>query len=109
KIVIEDLNVKQMKMSHVASKGLQRSMFGYFKQVLTYKCEWYGKELILADKYYPSTQRCSECGFVKTKEDKITLYGNEKHGTKHNEYVCYDCGAIMDRDMNAVKNLLTLA
>uniref|UniRef100_UPI0012DCD036 zinc ribbon domain-containing protein n=1 Tax=Ligilactobacillus hayakitensis TaxID=396716 RepID=UPI0012DCD036 len=50
-----------------------------------------------------------KCGYIKTNEDKITLYGNEKHGTKHNEYVCYECGVIMDRDMNAVKNLLTLA
>lgn len=108
-IVIEDLDVKGMQMSHVASKGLQRSIFGYFRQVLMYKCEWYGKELILADKYYPSTQRCSECGFVKTKEDKITLQGNRKHNTKHNEYVCYNCGAIMDRDVNAVMNLLALA
>ena len=107
-IVIEDLNVKQMQMSHVASKGLQRSLFGYFRQVLTYKCEWYGKELILADRFYPSTQRCSQCGFVKTKTDKITLMGNAKHGTKHNEYVCYNCGLHMDRDQNAVQNLLAL-
>ncbi|WP_172573923.1 RNA-guided endonuclease InsQ/TnpB family protein, partial [Ligilactobacillus agilis] len=64
RIAIEDLAVKQMQMSRVASKGLHRSMFGYFKQVLKYKCEWYGKELILADRYYPSTQRCSQCGHV---------------------------------------------
>ncbi|PWT37248.1 transposase, partial [Limosilactobacillus reuteri] len=63
KIVIEDLVVKNMQMSHVASKGLQRSLFGYFRQVLTYKCEWYGKELILANQHYPSTQRCSQCGY----------------------------------------------
>ena len=44
-------------MTHVASKGLQRSLFGYFRQVLTYKAGWYAKEVVLADKYYPSTQR----------------------------------------------------
>ena len=107
-IVIEDLAVKQMQMSHVASKGLQRSLFGYFRQVLTYKSEWYGKELVIADRYYPSTQRCSACGYIKQGNDKVTLAGNEKHHTKHNEYVCYECGAVMDRDENAVANLLAL-
>lgn len=108
KIVIEDLNVKKMQMTHVASKGLQRSLFGYFRQVLTYKAEWYGKEIVLANQFYPSTQRCSECGHIKTGEDKVGLNGNHKHGTKHNEYICYECGAIMDRDENAVANLLAL-
>ena len=107
-IVIEDLDVKKMQMSHVASKGLQRSMFGYFRQVLNYKCQWYGKKIILADRFYPSTQRCSQCGFVKTGEDKISLDGNMKHKTKHNEYVCYECGAVINRDENAVMNLMAL-
>lgn len=108
-IVIEDLDVKQMQMTHVASKGLQRSLFGKFRQYLTYKCEWYGKELILANRYYPSTQRCSNCGYIKTGDEKITLNGNQKHKTKHSEYVCYECGAVMNRDANAVRNLLDLA
>jgi putative transposase len=108
-IVIEDLDVKHMQMSHVASKGLQRSCFGLFRQLLTYKCNWYGKELIIADRFYPSTQRCSCCGHIKTGEDKITLSGNKKHNTKHNEYACYECGFTADRDYNAVMNLLALA
>ncbi|WP_237745245.1 RNA-guided endonuclease InsQ/TnpB family protein, partial [Ligilactobacillus animalis] len=108
KIVIEDLAVKEMQMTHVASKGLQRSMFGYFRQILSYKCDWNGKKLILADKYYPSTQRCSKCGHIKTGEEKVGLNGNLKYGTKHNEYICYECGNIMDRDENAVYNLLAL-
>lgn len=107
-IVIEDLDVKKMIMSHVASKGLQRSLLGYFRQVITYKCNWYGKELVLADRHYPSTQRCSACGNIKTGGEKITLAGNKKHHTKHNEYICYKCGAVMDRDENAVNNLLAL-
>ena len=106
-IVIEDLDVKHMKMG-VASKGLQRAQFGYFRQCLTYKCDWYGKRLVLADRFYPSTQRCSECGNVKHGDDKITLSGNAKHHTGHNEYVCYNCGSILDRDENAVQNLLQL-
>ena len=108
KIVIEDLSVKTMQMSHVASKGLQRSMFGYFRQILTYKCDWYGKGLMLADQQYPSTQRCSKCGHIKSGNDKITLQGNRTHQTKHNEYVCYSCGAVINRDKNAVANLLAL-
>lgn len=108
KIIIEDLAVKEMQMTHVASKGLQRSMFGYFRQILSYKCDWYGKKLILADRYYPSTQRCSKCGHIKTGEEKVGLNGNLKYGTKHNEYICYECGNIMDRDENAVLNLLVL-
>ena len=108
-IVIEDLAVKDMMMTHVASKGMQRSLFSKFRQILTYKCDWYGKELILADKTYPSTQRCAKCGYVKTGDEKITLQGNQKHGTKHNEYICYKCDYCNDRDENAVLNLLALA
>ncbi len=108
KIIIEDLAVKEMQMTYVASKGLQRSMFGYFRQILSYKCDWYGKKLILADRYYPSTQRCSKCGHIKTGEEKVGPNGNLKYGTKHNEYICYECGFNYDRDENAVFNLLAL-
>ena len=108
KIVIEDLEVKKMQMTHVASKGLQRSLFGYFRQVLTYKAEWYDKEIVLANQFYPSTQRCSKCGYIKTGKDKVGLDGNQKYKTKHNEYICYECVFEIDRDKNAVKNLLAL-
>ncbi|MFD1421804.1 RNA-guided endonuclease InsQ/TnpB family protein [Lactiplantibacillus songbeiensis] len=107
-IVIEDLAVKKMQMTHVASKGLHRSMFGYFRQLLTYKCQWYGKKLVLADRLYPSTQRCSVCGYIKQGEEKVGLRGNQRHGTRHNEYDCYHCGARLERDENAVANLLAL-
>lgn len=107
-IVIENLDVKHMFMSHVASKGMQRSMFGKFRQYLTYKCQWYGKQLILADQSYPSTQRCSKCGYIKKGTDKITLKGNQKHHTNHHQFICYHCGFKADRDDNAVQNLLAL-
>ena len=107
-VVIEDLDVKSMQMSKKA-KNLHRSLFGRFRQFMEYKAEKFGKELILANRYYPSTQRCSNCEHVKTGDDKITLQGNVKHGTKHNEYVCYECGFKDDRDHNAVLNLLALA
>lgn len=50
----------------------------------------------------------NQCGHVKKGDDKITLQGNAKHETAHNEYVCYNCGYTADRDMNAVINLLAL-
>lgn len=106
-VVIEDLSVKQMQMKKKA-KNLHRSLFGRFRQYMEYKAIKFDKKLIIADRFYPSTQRCSHCGFVKTGEDKITLDGNKKHGTKHHEYVCYECGFTADRDYNAVLNLLAL-
>ena len=107
-IVIEDLDVKGMQMKKKA-KNLHRSLFGRFRQFMEYKAEKFGKTLILADRFYPSTQRCSHCGHIKTGDEKITLSGNTKHGTKHHEYVCYECGYEDDRDHNAVLNLLALA
>jgi putative transposase len=106
-IVIEDLSVKKMQMSKKA-KNLHRSLFGRFRQFMEYKAKKFGKTLIIADKYYPSTQRCSSCGYIKTGDEKITLSGNKKHGTHHNEYICYRCGYEDDRDHNAVFNLLAL-
>lgn len=107
-VVIEDLDVKKMQMSKRA-KNLHRSLFGQFRQMMEYKSQKFGKMLVIADRYYPSTQRCSSCGFIKTGDDKITLGGNQKHGTRHNEYICYHCGYEDNRDHNAVLNLLALA
>ena len=107
-VVIEDLDVKAMQMSKKA-KNLHRSLFGRFRFQMEYKAKKFDKQLILADRYYPSTQRCSNCRHVKTGDDKITLQGNAKHGTRHNEYICYECGFKADRDYNAVMNLLALA
>ena len=106
-VAIEDLDVKAMQMSKKA-KNLHRSLFGRFRLYMEYKANKFGKELIIADRYYPSTQKCSNCGHVKRGDDKITLSGNKKHGTKHNEYICYECGFEADRDKNAVLNLLAL-
>ena len=106
-VVIEDLDVQSMQMQKKA-KNLHRSLFGRFRLYMKYKAIKFDKTLILADPFYPSTQRCSNCGHVKTGDEKITLSGNQKHGTKHNEYVCYLCGFVADRDQNAVLNLLAL-
>ena len=106
-IVIEDLDVKSMQMSKKA-KNLHRSLFGKFRFQMEYKAIKFNKQLIVADRYYPSTQRCSQCEHVKKGDDRITLQGNAKHGTAHNEYICYECGYHSDRDVNAVNNLLAL-
>ena len=105
RIYIEDLDVKHMKMG-VASKGLHRSLFGYFRQTLTYKCQLFGRELVVVHAKYPSTQVCPNCGFAKAGDNKITLSGNQKHHTKHNEFKCYHCGYIADRDAKVPASLI---
>jgi putative transposase len=108
-VAIEDLDNLHMQMNKRLAKNLHRSMFGKFKQMMRYKCEWNGVKLVLVDQFYPSTQRCSQCGYIKTGDDKIGLHGNQKHHTDHDEYVCYHCGARMRRDENAVENLIQYA
>jgi putative transposase len=108
-IAIEDLDVQHMKMNKRLAKNLHRSQFGRFKQLLQYKSEWYGRKLVMVDRYYPSTQRCNECGEIKVGDEKLTLAGNALHRTKHHEYHCYACGARLERDANAVQNLIQYA
>ena len=108
-IAIEDLDNLHMKMNKHLAKNLQRSLFGQFKQMMTYKCEWTATKLVLVDRFYPSTQRCSRCGYIKTGDEKIGLNGNRKHHTGHDDYVCYQCGAVMRRDENAIENLIQYA
>jgi len=106
-IHIEDLNVHGMMMSKKMGKNLHRSLFGKFREILTYKCEWNNRKLVLVDRLYPSTQICSVCGYLKTKDGyggKQTLSGDSIHHN-HQKYYCYNCGAILDRDENAVENI----
>lgn len=106
-IHIEDLNVHGMMMSKKMGKNLHRSLFGQLRETLTYKCKWNNRKLVLVDRLYPSTQICSVCGYRKTKEGyggKQTLSGDSIHHN-HQKYYCYNCGAILDRDENAVENI----
>ena len=103
-VTIEDLDVNNMKMNRRMCKSLHRSLFGRFKQKIEVKFNQTNIEFIKADRFYPSTQRCSSCGYVKTGDEKLGLSG-DKHGNKHNEYKCYSCGEILERDDNAVENL----
>lgn len=105
---IEDLNVRAMTMSKRMGKNLHRSLFGRLSTVLSYKCQWSNRKLVLVDRFYPSTQICSECGYRKTDESyggKQTLSGDSIYH-QHQVYRCYECGAILDRDENAVKNII---
>ncbi|WP_413243665.1 zinc ribbon domain-containing protein, partial [Staphylococcus aureus] len=62
-IHIEDLNVSGMTHNHRLAKHIVDSLFGEFRRQLTYKCEWYGKQLVLVNRWYPSSQLCSNCGY----------------------------------------------
>ena len=104
-VTIEDLDVNRMKMNRRMCKSLHRAMFGRFKQKIEAKFNQTNIEFIKADRFYPSTQRCSNCGMVKTGNDKLGLSG-DKHGNKHNEYKCFHCNSELDRDDNAVENLI---
>ena len=95
-IHIEDLNVSGMVRNHCLAKHILDSLFGEFRRQLTYKCEWYGKQLVLVDRWYPSSQLCSNCGY-------------RNHDTKNlaiREWVCPQCGKHHSRDVNAAINIL---
>ena len=105
-------NTEIVVLNNIKTSPTQEMIDDMISIVHVFSYRLYGlrkyKSKLKADKYYPSTQRCSDCGHIKTGDEKISLDGNQKHKTKHNEYICYECGAIMDRDENAVANLLAL-
>ena len=65
RIVIEDLNVSGMMKNKHLSDSVRKQCFNKFRQYLTYKTELYGIELVIADRFYPSSKTCSKCGFIK--------------------------------------------
>jgi putative transposase len=93
-IVIEDLNVKGMLKNRRLSKSITDASFGEFRRQLTYKTEAEGKALVIADRFYPSSKMCSVCG---AKAKRLTL--------DMREWVCEECGAVHDREINAAINL----
>ena len=92
RIVIEDLKLKNLRSKKKKCKGIKQTPLYLFRDFLTYKCRDRGIELVFADKFFPSTKMCSNCG----SSYKI---GSEK------VYKCRNCGLIIDRDMNAAINL----
>ena len=95
RIVIEDLEVSKMLKDKRLSEEIIEQCFYKFREYLTYKCEEKGIELVVADKYYPSSKTCSCCGNIK-KNLKLS----------DRAYVCDKCGLIIDRDINAAINLM---
>lgn len=99
-VVIETLNVKGMIKNRKLTKQIHNSCFYKFSKILEYKCSKNNINLVKADRFYPSTQTCSNCGNVKTKDEKLTL--------KDRIYKCKCCGFKEDRDLNAAINLSKL-
>ena len=92
-ITIEDLNVSGMMKNRHLSKAVASQKFYEFRTKLEAKCKEHGIELRVADRWYPSSKLCHECGQIKT-DLKLS----------NREYVC-GCGYRMDRDLNAALNL----
>jgi putative transposase len=93
-IVIENLNVSGMLKNHHLAQAIADVGMYEFRRQLEYKGTWYGCEVLLADRFYPSTKRCSQCGQVK-----LAMNLGER------EYRCEECGLRIDRDLNAAINL----
>jgi putative transposase len=92
-IVLENLNVSGMMKNHHLAQAIADVGLYEFRRQLEYKGQWYGCEVLLADRFFPSTKRCSQCGNEKT----ISL--------AERVYSCEHCGQVMDRDLNAAINL----
>lgn len=97
-ICLEDLNVHAMQRWNGHMTG--DAGFGVIRTMIDYKCELYGKHLIVIDRYAPSTQMCSACGHVKSSGEKLSL--DQRH------YHCDACGHAMLRDLNAAVNILQI-
>ena len=95
---MEDLNVAGMIANRRLARAVSDQGFGAARRMLGYKTAREGGTLVIADRWYPSSKKCSACGSVKA---KLTL--------AERTYQCDNCGLAMDRDVNAARNLLSLA
>ena len=95
-ICIEDLNVKGMLRNHKLARSISDVSWSSFVAKLQYKADWYGREIIKVDQWFPSSQICSECGH---KDGKKSL--------DIREWTCPICHTHHDRDINASINILT--
>ena len=93
-IVLEDLNVSGMMQNHHLAQSIADVGLHEFRRQLQYKGQWYGCEIFLADRFFPSSKQCSQCGTVK---DDLSL--------SERTYRCEECGLVIDRDWNAAINL----
>ncbi len=102
-VVIEDLNVAGMLRNHHLAQAIGDVGFGEFRRQLEYKARWYGCRVIVAEQWFKSSKTCSCCGWV---DEDLTLADRT--------FICRNpeppgCGLVMDRDLNAAKNLEQLA
>lgn len=93
-ICIEDLNTSGMLKNHNLAGCISDTSFSMFRSQLEYKCSWYGKELIVIDRFYPSSKTCSCCGWK-----------NEGLKLSDRIFKCINCGSELDRDLNAAINI----
>lgn len=95
-ICIEDLRVENIVKNHNLARSISDASWGEFRRQLEYKARWYGKRISVIDSFFPSSQTCSCCGFknVGTKDLSVR------------EWVCPQCNAKHDRDINAAINIL---
>jgi transposase, IS605 orfB family len=94
KIILEDLNVSGMIKNKYRAKSISDAKWYEFRRQILYKAELYGIEVVLANRFYPSSKTCSCCGNYK-KDLKL----------KDRTYICDECGLTIDRDVNAAINL----
>jgi putative transposase len=92
-IVIEDLNVSGMMKNHCLARSIGDVGLSEFRRHVNYKAIWRDCQVIVANRFFPSSKRCCDCGQIKS---DLTL--------SDRVYVC-DCGNEIDRDLNAAINL----
>ncbi len=97
-VVLEDLHVSGMVKNHHLAQAIEDVGFYEFRRQMAYKGQWYGCQIILANRFYPSSKRCSQCGHIQATLDLGTRV-----------YICEHCGLMIDRDLNAARNLEQLA
>ena len=97
-IVMEELHVAGMMKNHNLARAIGDVGMGEFGRQLAYKAAWSGSHFVKADRWFPSSKRCSRCHRVKE-----TLSLSER------VYRCNDCGLVIDRDLNAAINLEQLS
>ena len=85
-----------MVRNHRLARAISDASWGEFVRQLGYKCAWYGKTLVRIDRFYPSSQICSACGFKNLAVKNLAV----------REWQCPGCATIHDRDVNAAKNIL---